>query len=466
MLNNYIIEESKNIPISGNFDVVIVGGGLTGVMAAISTARNGLNTILVEKQAYYGGVGAMGLPLQGFYDLDNNQIIKGLPDEFIARLRACNGASPEFIQCEMHNPFLVVDPEMVKLVCQQMLIESGVKLLLHTFATGVILESSAIKGVLIENKSGRQCLLGNVFIDCSGDGDIAKAAGVPYSFGRETDGQSQASTLMFRLDNVNIEALIRKVLNEPDDYDLIPTLPRIQFNYNKQHILVGLGKFISKARNEGMYAIPWDRVCYITCIHEGSVMINMVHVENMDATDGHQLTQIELEGRAQIGPIHQFLKHYITGFEQSTLAFSAPCSGIRETRHMLGEYVLTEDDIIKGIITDDTVVVGGYPIDIHFSSPNTESALEFEHVSPYGIPYRCMLPKEVENLLIAGRCISATHRALASIRVMGTCMGLGQAAGLAAVLSKKVNWHPKKVSAVNLRRLLLDSGAYISDSNA
>ena len=465
MQNNYIKEESKNIPISGVFDVVVVGGGLTGVMAAVSAARNGLKTILVEKQAYFGGVGVMGLPLQGFYDLDNNQIIKGLPDEFISRLRACNGASSGFIQCEMHNPFLVVDPEMVKLVCQQMLIEADVTLLLHTFATGIIIESSIIKGVFIENKSGRQCILGSVFIDCSGDGDIAKAAGVPYTFGREVDGQSQASTLMFRLDNVDIKALISKILEKPDEYDLIPTLPRIQFSYNKQHILVGLGKFIAKARKDGMHAIPWDRVCYITCLHEGSVMINMVHVENMNATDGLQLTRIELEGRAQIGPIHQFLKHYVTGFEQSTLAFSAPCSGIRETRHIQGEYVLTEDDILGGVMPKDTVVVGGYPIDIHYSSPDADSALEFEHVSPYGIPYRCMLPKEVDNLLIAGRCISATHRALASLRVMGTCMGLGQAAGLAAVLSKDSNWQPRKVSATSLRRRLLDVGAYVNDEN-
>ena len=463
MANNYIKEESKNIPIVGIYDLVVVGGGLTGVMAAVSAARQGLNTILIEKQAYLGGVGVMGLPLQGFYDLENNQIIKGLPDEFISRLRAYNGASPSFIQCEMHNPFLVIDPEMVKLVCQEMIIEAGVTLLLHTFASSLIMDSSIIKGLFIENKSGRQCVVGNIFIDCSGDGDIAKAAGVPFTFGREIEHQSQASTLMFRLDNVDIEALIHRVLDKPEEYDLIPTLPRIQFTYNKQHILVGLGNFISKARKEGMHDIPWDRVCYITCLHDNSVMINMVHVENLDATNGRQLTEIEIEGRAQIGPIHKFLKNYITGFEHSTLAFSAPCSGIRETRHIQGEYVLTENDIIEGYMPEDTIVVGGYPIDIHYSSPDSTSDLEFKHVSPYGIPYRCLLPLHVDNLLIAGRCISASHRALASLRVMGTCMGLGQAAGLAAVLAKKSNWLPKNVSAENLRESLVSIGAFIGN---
>ena len=464
MNKEYIIEPEKKIPIVGNYDLIVAGGGLTGVMAAITAQRSGLSTLLVEAKAFLGGVGTMGLPLQGFFDLEGNQVIKGLPDEFLRRLKEKNGVSEEFIQCEMHNPFVILDPEMVKLVCQEMLLEAGVDILLHTLAADVRRTDSVIDGVYIENKSGRQFVQGKIFIDCSGDGDLAARCQVPFSFGREKDRLSQASTLMFRLDNVDIADLTENVLNDPERYDLIPTLPRSQFEYNKKHILVGLNNLIKKAKTEGLDNLPWDRVCYITCLDDNAVHINMVHVDGKDATDGRELTEIEMQGRSQIPIIIEFLKKYVPGFKNSLFTKSAAWSGIRETRHIQGESTLTSDDINNGHVPSDTVVVGGYPIDIHFSKSDSDNNLHFNKIQPYGIPYGCFLPIHMKNLLVAGRAISATHTAMASARVMGTCMGMGQAVGCAAALAAAQNCSPKEIDVKDLQDKILEVGGYLEDN--
>ena len=458
---DYIIEPEKRIPTIGNYDVIVIGGGLTGIIAALTTQRLGSKTLLLESKAFLGGVGTMGLPLQGFYDLNGNQIIRGIPDEFLVRLKEKKGASKEFIKCEMHNPFLILEPEIVKLVCQEMLQEAGIDILLHTLAADVYMIEKEINGIFIENKSGRQYIKGKVFLDCSGDGDIAARCKNPFSFGRENDNLSQASTLMFRLDNVNISELIERVLNEPETYDLIPTLPRSQFLYTKKHILVGLNNLIKKAAAEGLIGLPWDRVCYITSLDERAVNINMVHVDGKDATDGLELTELEMEGRAQISIIIEFLKKYVPGFQDALFTHSAAWSGIRETRHILGEKTLTEEDVNNCNMPSDAVVVGGYPIDIHFSRNESDDSLHFNKIKPYGISFGCFLPVSVDNLLVAGRSISATHTAMASARVMGTCMGMGQAVGCAAALAISKKCSVKEIDVEEIRNQICSVGGFL-----
>lgn len=460
-MNKTIIEEAKHIPVYGAYDVVVVGGGLTGVMAAISARKDGASTVLIESKPFLGGVGTMGLPLQGFYDVDFNKIIKGLPEKFIDNLNQLGGVS-EFIKCEMHNPFAIINPETVKLVCQEMLLENNVDVLLHTIAADVQKTDDRITGVFIENKSGRQLVEGKVFIDCSGDGDIACRSGVPFVMGRESDHNTQASTLMFRLDNVNIQKLTEMVLENPNEYDLPEILPRIQFTYNKLHILVGLKNRIRKAQEDGINNIPWDRVCYITCLDNNAVYINMVHVDGKDATTGDGLTEIEMKSRSQISLIHKVLKTYIPGFEHSIFTQSAAWTGIRETRHILGDYILSIEDIEEGKIQATSIVVGGYPIDIHYASQKEQyEKLDFKKIKAYGIPYGCFLPRNIKNLLVAGRCISGTHQAMASARVMGTCMGMGQAVGVAAALAIAKNCEPRELEVELIRQGIRELGGYI-----
>jgi len=461
MSSNFIMEPSRDVPIRGSYDVIVAGGGTAGVIVAYKIASAGFKVALFESKSFLGGVGTMGLPYQGFYDIGGEPVVGGVPIDFVERLRRIGGASEHFIQCEAHNPFLIVDPEAVKSVCQEMCMESGVEIHLHTLVTSVITQGKEISAILTESKSGREAYTARVFIDTTGDGDLCERAGVPYTIGRDEDSRTQSSTLIFRLDGVDTDHLSEMVLSDPERYDLLPTLPREQFRVNRKHIMVGLSNLIDQAVKDGLDGIPWDRVCYITMLQDGAVAINMVHVSDRNATIATDLTAIELEGRQQIPGIMRFLKTYVPGFENATLTSTAAWSGIRETRHMRGRGLLTTEIVAKGVVGDDSVAIGGYPIDIHL--PTDEEDLELTKVPRYGIPFGALLPEEYDNLLMAGRCISTTHRAFASYRVMGTCMATGEAAATAAIIALETDSHPANVDVSSLRRRLSEDGAIVGD---
>lgn len=458
MAEDYVLEPEQRRPIRGWWDVVIAGGGMSGVIAAIAASRAGASVALLEAKAYLGGVGTMGLPYQGFFDARKRQVVRGLAHEFVERLRAIDGASEEFIQCELHNPFLIVDPEAVKRVCQEMVTEAGVDLYLHTVFADVLKDGDRINAMLAEGKSGREAYVGRYYVDATGDGDVAVRAGVPYTVGREQDGLTQSSTLMFRLDNVEVDVLVRRLLERPEEFDLLDTLPRKQFRYNRKHIVVGLRNLIERARDEGLNEIPWDRVCYITMLDPGAVAINMVHVRGQLGCETEGLTNIEVRGRSQIPTIVRFLREYVPGFEHCRLTSSAGWSGIRETRHIKGAYTLTENDVRGGVRFHDAIAVGGYPIDIH--SP-AEDDVSLSSVPAYDIPYRCTTPEGAANLLVTGRSISASHVAMASARVMATCMAVSHGVGIAAAMGASAGVANSRIDVKSLRSALLDQAAFL-----
>ncbi len=457
-MQRFVTEPERRRPVRGEWDVVVAGGGMSGVVAAVAASRMGASVALLEGKAYLGGVATMGLPVQGYFDTANRQIVKGIAQEVVDRLRSIGGASESFIYCELHNPFLVVDSEAMKRVCQEMVLEAGVDLHFHTVASDVLHEDGRITALLAENKSGREAYLGNYYVDATGDGDLAARAGVPFWIGREEDGLTQSSTLMFRLDNVQIDVLVRRILERPEQFDLLETLPRKQFRYNRTHIVVGLRNLIEQARTDGLTGIPWDRVCYITLLEPGAVAINMVHVRGFVASEADGLTNVEIEGRRQIPTVVRFLREYVPGFEECRLTSSAGWAGIRETRHITGAYTLTEDDVTGGACFDDAIAVGGYPIDIH--SPS-EDDVSLTKVPPYDIPYRCVTPQGVVNLLTTGRSISATHGAMASARVMATCMAVSHGVGIAAALGARHTTANTAIDVTAVRRALTDQGAFL-----
>jgi glycine/D-amino acid oxidase-like deaminating enzyme len=460
----FITEPARDITVAGTFDVIVAGGGTAGVIAACKIAKCGRSVALFESKAFLGGVGTMGLPYQGFYDCAGKPVVGGVPIEFVDRLRKIGGASAEFIQCEAHNPFLIVDPEAVKRVCQEMCLDAGVQIHLHTQVVSVIKEGRSISAILTESKSGREAYSARMFIDATGDGDVCARAGVQFSIGREEDSLTQSSTLLFRLDGVDTDILLERVLNEPERYDLQATLPRHQFRHNRKHIMVGLTNLIKKAVSDGFSGLPWDRICYITMLQDSAVAINMVHVSGRNAADARDLTALELEGRAQIPTIISFLRSYVPGFEHAVLTSTAAWSGIRETRHMRGRAQLTAEMVNDGHIPADSVVIGGYPIDIHL--PAEEEDLELTKVPRYGISFGCLVPVEFDNLLMSGRCISTTHRAFASSRVMGTCMATGEAAATAAVIALESGIQPADVEVRVLRQRLTADGAIVGEVNS
>jgi len=451
-----IREPEREVPIVSSKDVVVAGGGPSGVMAAVAAARTGASVVLIEANGYLGGVATMGLPIQGYFDAKGRQIVKGLGWEFAQGLRAIGGASPEFVPCKLHNPFLIIDNEMVKIACQEMIEQAEIEIYLHTWASGVLREGNRVGALVVENKSGREAVTGRVFVDATGDGDIACRCGLPFTSGRPDDGLTQSATLNFRLDGVDVLSLIRCLYENPERYDLYG-IPREQFRTNRKHIMVGLKNLVDEARREGFEGMPFGRVCYITHLTEGAVVINMTHVQ-VQGQDARDLSKAELEARKQVPVILKFLRRYVPGFEKARLTSTANQIGIRETRQITGDYTLTGKDVKEGTIFDDTIAVGGYPIDIH--SPTAED-VELFAVPAYGIPYRCLTPKGIDNLLVTGRCISATHEAMASSRVMATCMAIGHAAGTAAALAAREDGIARDVKIDELRKTLKNQGAVL-----
>lgn len=451
--HKYVIEPQRRLPVTEKRDVIVAGGGVTGVMAAVAAARSGANTMLVEARSHLGAVATMGLPLQGYCDREGRQIVEGLAEEFRQRLIQIGGAT-DFIPCEMHNPYVVVDPECVKLVCQQMLDDAGVDFLLNAPVAGALTSDNRIEAALIEGKSGREALEAQVYIDCTGDADLAVRAGADFDM--EPADRLQTSTLNMILTGVDTDRIRTCLREAPDTYRLFDLLDRDQLIRNPRFILVGLKEIAAKAQAEHPeWEHLWNIACYITQVAPGTVCINSVHIDGLCGCDTRDLTQIERSGRLRAQSALAFYRGYVPGFEHARLASTGPWAGVRETRRLRGIRTLTIDAITGGERPADTVALGGYPVDIHDPDSNQ---LVYYKVPPYGIPYGCMLTDRVENLLVSGRAISATHEAMASSRVMAQCMALGQAAGTAAAMSALSETTPREIDVSALREALLKAG--------
>ena len=408
-------------------DVIVAGGGTAGVAAAVAAARNGADTILIERYGFLGGTMTAGLvnPFMTFH-AGKEQIIKGIFQEIIDRLKDMDGYD------EKTKAF---DNEVMKIVLDQMIKETGVKLLLHTYiADALVTKGNAIRGVEAYNKSGRQVVLGRVIIDATGDGDVAVMAGALYEKGREEDGLTQPMTLNFRMGGVDVERM--------------PSREKIN-------------KLFEEAKAKGEIKIPRENVLYFLTTRKGEIHFNTTRIVKVDGTKADDLTYAEIEGRRQMVELIKFLKEKVSGFENAYLMMSAVQVGVRETRRIIGEYVLTGEDIVKARKFSDVIARGSYPIDIH--SPTGEGTI-IKRLPPgesYDIPYRCIVPKKVENLLIAGRCISCTHEAQAAIRVIPIVVAIGQAAGTAAALAAKLHVSPREMDVSLLQETLKKQGAIL-----
>ena len=450
-----IREPARETPVVREFDVLVVGGGPAGLTSALAAAENGLRVGLVDSRSFVGGNMTIGLPVLGFLSQKGVQIIRGLPQKFIDRLKAVNAAS-EHRPCPLHMGITLVEPEAVKTVALKMLLEAGVDVMLHTQFAAAIVSEDRIRGVIVESKSGRQAMLGNIVIDCTGDGDVAFRAGVPCEKGNELGGL-QPPTLMFCLGGVDTEKLRMSICNEPRTY-LTDFIPNEYFGQNYQFIVVGLREQIIAAQAKG-YEIPTGRTILITGLRKGEVWVNMTRVAGTDGTDLASLSAGEAEARRQITDIQRYLIDYVPGFENAYFTKTAPFLGIRETRRIVGEYVMNRDDVLSCRRFEDAVAVASYPIDIHRPGDN-DCTLEWCG-DCYDIPYRCLLPLGVDNLIVAGRCISTTHEAMGAIRVMATCMAMGEAAGRAAAQAIQTGVTPRKINVSQLQTDLLAHGAYL-----
>lgn len=450
-----IAEPARQTDVRKETDVLVIGGGPSGIMAALAAAEDGLNVMLIESRSFVGGNMTIGLPILGFLGQKGNQIIKGLPQKLIDRLKAVQ-ASSEHRPCPLHMSLTLVEPEAVKTVALQMLVESKVEILFYTFCAGVVMEGDELKGVIIESKAGREVILAKTIVDCSGDADIAYRAGVPCEYGNEQGGV-QPPTLMFCLGGVDTDKLRTSIAEEPRTY-LTDFIPSEYFGQNNQFVLVGLRNQLNKAREAGL-DITVERTILITGLRKGEVWVNMTRVNGVNGTDPGSLTYGEIEGRKQIHDIQKYLIDYVPGFENAYFLKTAPFLGIRETRRIQGQYTMTREDILTCRLFDDAIAVASYPLDIHHPQGGG-CTLEWCG-DCYDIPYRSLIPQKVKNLIVAGRCISATHEAMSAIRVMAPCMAMGEAAGRAAKMAIRQGIQPADIDVKSLQQELLEKGAYL-----
>mgnify|MGYP000843899008 FL=1 len=449
-----IFEAGREIPVKGHWDVIVVGGGTAGSIAGIAAAREGAKTLIVEDNGFLGGSATASLvtPLMSNH-VEGKPLNTGIGLEVMERLSQSGDCGA------IYNNLGYFNWEMLKFTLEEMYLEANGELLYHTHFAAPIMEGKQIKGIIVENKSGRLALLGTVIIDASGDGDVAHLAGAPIEAGDE-DGKNQAMSLRFSVANIDINKFA----------DFLSTLDGYKQDIRFLHTAHVNGKRYSitplfeKAYAEGV--LKEDDGDYFQIFgvpgRPNELGFNCPRISNKtDGTNIDHLTNAQIEGRVRIKRLLNFMKKFFPGFENSYIGAVASMVGIRESRRVRGEYYLTESDYYEAKKFPDAIARNRYPIDVH--SHKKGGGVKFQSHIPeneyHEIPYRALVPLEVENLLVAGRCISASFNAEASIRIQPNCHAMGQAAGVAAALAIKENTTVRKLDGVKVRETLKARGA-------
>jgi hypothetical protein len=434
----------------GKYDVVVVGAGVTGIVASIKAARKGVKTLLVEGSGVLGGL-VTGGRLTKPTGLVNGGVFK----ELIDRAAEYKGADDQIRSSYWGSYTGVFDAEVMQRVIIEAVEDSGVEVLLHAQVTDILREGKQLKGIHIQTKSGVKLILASVIIDASGDGDVAELGGAEFMLGRPQDGLTQPITSYFRVLNVDIPAVAKDFKeNEDDMWELV--VPEKEGASNEDYAMVffatGLTKRIERAKKEGFeWIIPKNHMTFKGGLIPGELSINVTRVHG-NGLDERTLSRAEIEIKKQAYSAYEFLKKYVRGFENSIFLEVAPKLGIRETRRIVGEYILTEKDIRSEARFDDAIGLINSPIDVH--EPGGEKAIMENVGKGYGIPFRCLIPKHVDGLLVAGRCISVDEIAFGSTRNVPACAATGEAAALAAAYAVQNNVLPREVPVTEIQREL------------
>lgn len=429
----------------GNYDLIVCGGGFSGFAAAYAAAREGQRVLLVERGGCLGGVGTAGLvnDILGQRRHENGQLcqsVGGIFDQLERRLLAGGHAVDTKTVDPEHNPHgwlaglasgFLFDNEYMKAFLEDMLDEVGVELLYHTDVLDVVRTGNWIEGVVIYNKSGLQLLRAIAFVDATGDGDVCRMACVPFDKGDEEGGLAAAS-LEMHVEGVDREELERYMYETKD------------FRFRA---------IIARLREQGVWNFPCEIFISVKLCRDDVFFINTIRQVGIDGTDARSLTAGTVEGRRENLALLDIMRAHFPGFAQARLRQIAPMIGIRETRRIRGDYVLTTTDLIEGTVFPDTIAVSSYGWDLpHPKHPSLQPYAGIKRRSPYThIPYRCLLPIGIENLIAVGRCISCEREVLGPVRVMGPCLAMGEAAGIAAALAKDGAFRSVNTDALRAR---------------
>ena len=423
---NYI-SESNQVPIIADVDVLVCGGGPAGIGASIMAARLGASVMLVESQGCLGGIATAGM-MSNWGGRSSSKIMPEIWDLTYEKSKDIgwaqdNGCGKDAIYHDIQ-----------KIVLEEMVQKEKIKVLYYTFVCKAVVEDGTIIGVIVENKSGRGFIKAKRVVDSTGDGDVAASAGVPYFKGRESDKRMQPCTIMFNVGGVDFERAVFPPSFETTvqtDKGELQALAKELLPFPAGHVL--------------LYRQPMP----------GTVCCNMTNAIEIDGTDGESITKGVFTCRSQIVPIIKFLREYVPGYEKCWLTSSASLIGIRETRHFEGIESLSKDDILEAKYYDNWVVKRAwFNFDVHnltgASLDKTGVQHGWKQNNEYTIPYGCLLPKNIDGLLLSGRNISGSHLAHSNFRIMSVCIALGEAAGVAAAISVKQN---KKLSLIDVKEI-------------
>ena len=450
---------------SYTYDIAVFGGGPAGLAAAITAARQGKKVVLLEKNGYLGGNLAIGLPPLGFLDEHGRQCIAGFGQDLIERLVE-QGHAYGHRYCPKHNSISNLHADYLKILAIEMCQEAGVDILLHCESNRVEVENSRIKKVTMYGKCNEIDITAKVYIDCTGDGDVAYLAGCSYEKGQPDTGVLQPPTVMFTLENVDNTKLFDYIEQHPEEMkfaasiDQKPGYDAAYFRASPNHIFVGMTVLFKRLKEEGKLPVNRESMIVINGLNPGEVYINSTRLLNVDATDIRDLTRAELEGHTQIPKLIEVFRQYVPGFENCWLSSICPNLGVRETRRFKGIRRIVAEEAIAGLVPEDSIGLSGYKMDIH---NGTNCSTVFQTIDkPFGIPYGCLVSADVENLMFAGRCASTDARVIGSTRVMSACMVMGQAAGVGAAFAVDGGILPADVNVQSVRAELKKQGAILS----
>ncbi|WP_162606360.1 FAD-dependent oxidoreductase [Jiangella asiatica] len=462
-----------------------MGGGTAGAIAGIAAARTGARTLVVEQQGHLGGTLAFGMSITGAVDASGRWALGGTGREVLQRLEAQGGATRAHLS-EMYASVIGQSPEMLRIELLRMTLEAGAKLLFHSTLVDVTTDGQRVTGVVVANKNGLEKIPADIVVDATGDADVVARAGGRFTFGRPGDALAQPSSRIFLVGNVDIDRTFDYLENNPDDLQPPPgwrkpgtsvegaeaaDTPTVEHLRTTPGINIeGFAGLVRKAKAAGDLNVPRAWVGMYTYPGRREVGINFTRAHGVDGTDSDSITQAEVETQLQMADAVEFLRKYVPGFEGCYVVATPYQLGVRESRHVVGHYALTESDVLSGASFDDQIGRAAYALDIHDIGEGVVTGgrkvsgggitiIPIE--KSYGVPMRCLIPVDLSNVVVAGRSISAEHEAAGSVRGQAVCMMTGHAAGTIAALAAMDRVEPRNLNYDKAKETLLAQDAVI-----